>query len=180
VTPDDLSAICTTVERGIREFSLLGAPEKPVLPLPIDCAAEAEIGVALVSGCVSNSELPGLQPRYFTHPLHAAIVEVSASCPRESDGTLSLVFLENELRNRGHRGPLDVWLLTLRDAVPFKGADSCLAAVGRIRELWRRRRLIERLQRIIVQLKTDGTTTDTAIAELKTFTTQGPTKVKAA
>jgi hypothetical protein len=176
VTPDELEAII----REIRTNAILGPPSVEPIPPPCDRNAEDEVSSALVGGSITIADVPGLHPKHFTHPFHAAILEVSAICPRESDGTLSLAFLENELRNRGYKGPLDVWLLRLRDELPFYGRDSVLRAATRVRELWRRRRLIERLRRMITALQVDTLCTDDAVAELKTLTTSGPLRTKAA
>jgi hypothetical protein len=188
MTPEDLQLIRETIQqetrREIRDFSLLGAPEKPVLPLPVDGATEAEVSSAIVGGCITLEDLPGLNAKHFSHPLHRVVIEVAPKCPVDTDGCLSLAFLEHQLRDAGHRGDLEAWLITLRDAIPFRGRESCLVAATRVRELWRRRRLIERLRHIVVAMKTDTLTADDAIAQLRTITTikvtSGPLRTKAA
>jgi|GEM_PF-2165898 len=180
MTPADLALIRDTIQREIRDFALVGAPERPVLPLPVDGAAEAEVSSAIVGGCITLEDVPGLRPKYFGHPLHRVVIEVAPQCPIDSDCTLSIEYLEHQLLEAGHRGDLEAWLITLRDAIPFRGRESCLVAAARVRELWRRRRLIERLRRLVVALKTDTMSTDDALAEIKTFNSSGPSRAKAA
>jgi hypothetical protein len=180
MTPEELATICTTVERGMREYSLLGCPEKEPLPPPIDRAAEAEVSSAIVGGSITLEDLPGLHAKHFSHPLHRVVIEVAPKAPVDTDGCLSLAFVEYQLREAGHRGDLEAWLIMLRDAIPFRGRESSLIAATRVRELWRRRRLIERLRHIVVALKTDTLTTDGAIAKLREMISSGPARKKAA
>jgi len=183
MTPAELREIRETIEREIRTFSILGLPDDaPPLPRPVDGAAEAEIGSALVGGCITIGDLPGLHAKHIEHPYHRVIIEVAPTAPADPDGCLSLEYLENELRNRGHRGDLRAWLLIVRDEVPFRGRESCLIAATRVRELWRRRRIRTRMHEIDAKLCTDATTADDALAEFRKMSerTLGPGKTKAA
>jgi hypothetical protein len=151
-----------------------------VHPVPTDARAEVEVVSAILDGTVTMSDLPGLQARHFAHPMHRVIIEVAPTIPRDIDGGLSLEAVENVLRNRGFRGPLMQWLEDRRDVVPFAGRESVLAAATRVREMWRSRRLLERLEHVCLALRT-GTTVDNAFEEIRRISTKtsGPTKVKA-
>ena len=179
MTPEEMKQVLDTLEREIRLFSILGLPgEPPPLPRPVDGKAEVEVVAALVGGNVVVGDLLGLHLKHFEHPYHRVIFEIAPSAPVDTDGCLSLEFLENELRNRGFRGPLSDWLLTIRDEIPFRGREACLAAAARLRELWRRRRIIEKLQTLESQLRTDCITADDCVAELRRISakTSGPAK----
>jgi hypothetical protein len=168
MTPSELRQIRRTLEREIRMYSILGTPgDPPPLPRPVDGAAESEIGAALVCGGITVGDVPGLDAKHIEHPFHRVVFEVAHKAPVDSDGSLSIEFLENELRSRGHKGDLRLWLLVIRDEIPFRGRESCLAAAARLRELWRRRRILIRLLEIEGKLRIDAMSADDAIAELK-------------
>ena len=155
MTPEELGRI----ESAIREASLSFTRES-ALPAPQDPLAEMEVTAAILNGNVTLTDLPGLRAAHFVHPIRREAMSLAARVDVTNLDTVAAALREEN----GFVGDLLAWLQVARDSVSWRGRRSCLDAAGRIREMHRRRRIIDRLERICLGLQSGASSSDEALA----------------
>jgi hypothetical protein len=133
-------------------------------PVPVAVADERFVVADLLEGYAKAADLAPLEVRDFHGPLQREVYAIAV------DGTLDVTDLDavaEELRRRGFVGDLLAWLQVARDATATRGRRALLASAQNITEMARRRRTIERLDRLSAGLRIGSHTSTEALAELR-------------
>lgn len=158
-----LAEVCRAVREELLLAGLTSAP-RPVLPLPHDIDAERAVCSALLCGLKRLDLLEGLEPAHFYVPLHAMVYATALGCIDEGLPP-RLSFIEAALAEQGCAGHGVHEALVEIEAVPFVAHVDAHAA--RIIAAAEARALIERLQRLEVDLRTGTKTAAEAVADLR-------------
>lgn len=132
---------------------------QPLVP-PMACWAEDVVIETLLAGHATHSDLPGLEPKHFSRPLHAAVFELS-------EHTCSRASIAMALRDRGFIGEVENELEVFEYLTPVVSLVNLQQHSARIIETWKRRRLIEALRRVDGLLCLDAIEFDGAIVALR-------------
>jgi hypothetical protein len=157
VTPKDLAQIV----QAVRELGLAGIGDRS-LPEPSDHPAESSVLAALLGGLVALEHLPSLVAEHFNHPLHRDLFALVAGGVHPQNWAV----LADDLSAQGYPGDLGAWLSCLEASATFCGLAAVQADAHRVRELYRRRRLVRFLEGLAVKLRADTTTADDVLEEL--------------
>lgn len=127
---------------------------------PTAAWAEDVVIETVLAGHATHADLPGLEPKHFSRPLHAAVFELA-------EHTLSRPALAMALWDRGFVGDVENQLEVLEYLTPVVPLVHLQQHAARIVETWKRRRLIEALRRADCLLCLDELTFDGAVQLLR-------------
>lgn len=140
------------VREEIRIAALLDRPVS-ACGLPCDLDAEQEICSAVLCGQVAPGDLSPLVGKHFYGRLFGFIF-IAADAVLAAGLEFTVEHVEIALREQGFDGPeVHRELIQTRDTTPFVVRSILDRQAERVIDLWRRRQLIETMQRVDAELR---------------------------
>jgi len=145
-----------TIRQILREELMLDMPHEIQQPPPGDGVAEQILIAAVLNGEHKPAEFPQLEADHFSEPLRRAVWSMAGALV-EAGHKPQLEPILKALQEQGFAGRIAEHLVCMRNKSPSVALLDLREYAARVTELWRRRRMIECLAQVAVELRCGAT-----------------------